>query len=81
MIHYSLQCTKGHVFGEWFASMDEYDQRAEASDLACPKCGDVHVEKALMAPNLAHGSRGDPLPSCEGGAGPTCATCPMAESA
>ena len=81
MIHHSLQCTKGHVFGEWFASMADYDERVEASDLACPECGDVHVEKALMAPNLASGSTGDAMTACEGGEGPSCATCPMAESA
>ncbi len=81
MIHYSLQCTKGHVFGEWFASMADYDEKAEGGDLACPDCGDQKVEKALMAPNLAKGSVSGPAPACEGGEGPTCASCPMAESA
>ena len=62
MIVFDLKCGKGHGFEEWFASSDEYDSRRAASDLACPECGDTHIEKGLMAPRL-NGGASVPVPS------------------
>ena len=80
MIHYTLQCAKGHSFGEWFDRISAFDERSAAGDLVCPECGDKHVAKALMAPNLSTRAP-EPMAACDGGDGPACATCPMAESA
>lgn len=56
MIVFSLRCTKGHVFDEWFASGGEYEAKAKAGELHCPECGDKQVAKAIMAPRVASGT-------------------------
>jgi hypothetical protein len=53
MIRYSLICDKGHEFDSWFADSAAYDRQAKRKLVACPLCGSVKVEKALMAPRLA----------------------------
>lgn len=53
MILYSLKCAKGHGFESWFQSAQAFDNLASAGHVECPICGDVSVEKALMAPQLA----------------------------
>lgn len=53
MIRYSLKCGADHVFDEWFSNSADYDAKAAAGELACPSCGDRHVVKAIMAPNVA----------------------------
>ena len=52
MIVYQLRCSNGHEFEAWFRNSATYDQQAENGDVICPKCGDVHICKALMAPNI-----------------------------
>lgn len=37
----------------WFADSATYTTLAEAGQVACPECGSVEVEKALMAPGIA----------------------------
>jgi len=76
MITFSLVCSKGHGFEEWFASSSEYEQLKKSKDIACPTCGDKKVEKGLMAPNVAT-SAAAPAPSCA--AAPSCGNgmCPM----
>ena len=65
MILYSLQCGKGHVFDEWFASSADYDAKAKAHDIACPDCGGTDVGKAIMAPNVCRGAAAaPPAPAC-----------------
>jgi len=75
MIVYKLQCARGHPFEEWFASSSEYDQLAAKQKIPCPQCGDKSVTKALMAPNVASGSKPETAPcgatACASGA------CPM----
>ncbi len=52
MIRYSLTCEKSHAFEAWFASSDAFDKQVKRKLVACPACGSVKVEKALMAPNV-----------------------------
>lgn len=53
MIQYSLQCAQGHRFDAWFKSAAAYDDQQARGIVTCAQCGDGHVEKAPMAPNVA----------------------------
>ena len=55
MILYRLRCSKHHEFESWFRSSDAYDRQAARKLIACPRCGDDKVERALMAPRIAKG--------------------------
>lgn len=55
MIRYSLSCKSDHRFDSWFASAAAYDSLRAAGQVACPVCGATEIEKALMAPAVAHG--------------------------
>lgn len=68
MIRYSLQCRHGHTFEEWFSNSADYDEKAAAGALTCPECGDTHVAKAIMAPNVGKGGT-DAMPPCAMGGG------------
>lgn len=50
MIHYSLRCSKAHGFDSWFQSAGAYETLGNAGLISCPICGDVAIEKTLMAP-------------------------------
>jgi len=63
MIRYSVQCSQGHVFDEWFSNSADYDDKAAAHDISCPECGDKQVSKAIMAPSVAKG-KSAPAPTC-----------------
>jgi|ETNmetMinimDraft_15_1059895.scaffolds.fasta_scaffold293487_1 hypothetical protein len=63
MIVYSLNCSKGHNFDEWFTSSSDYDKQIKAKSLACPTCGDKKVGKGLMAPNVGK-TAVTPAPAC-----------------
>ena len=52
MIRFSLRCASGHEFEAWFRNGEGYEAQQKASEIACPECGDTHVEKALMAPSI-----------------------------
>ncbi|MCP4385973.1 MAG: DUF1178 family protein [Hyphomicrobiales bacterium] len=52
MIRFALRCANEHDFEAWFRSGDDYDRSAAQNEVACPVCGEVRVEKALMAPAL-----------------------------
>jgi hypothetical protein len=73
MIVFDLKCENGHRFEEWFASSAEYEDRQAAHALACPTCGDTHVDKALMAPRVnGGGAAAEPstpcgMPACAAG--------------
>ncbi|VBB69295.1 FIG004851: hypothetical protein [invertebrate metagenome] len=65
MIHYSLRCVRDHHFDEWFENSSDYENRASAGTIACPTCGDTHIDKAVMAPNVSGAGRSVDLPpSC-----------------
>ncbi|WP_297112592.1 DUF1178 family protein [uncultured Devosia sp.] len=53
MIQYSLQCSNGHRYEAWFKSAAAYDEQQARGIVTCAQCGDAHVEKAPMAPNVA----------------------------
>lgn len=55
MIRYSLSCKSDHRFDSWFGSADAYETQQKQGLVACPLCGSTEVEKALMAPAVAHG--------------------------
>lgn len=53
MIRFALRCAAGHDFEAWFASSATFEAQREAGEIACPVCGGVEVEKALMRPAVA----------------------------
>jgi len=57
MIKFSLKCHNNHEFEAWFGSSAEYDRQCDAGLVTCAICGDGHISKALMAPNL--GTKGN----------------------
>lgn len=59
MIRYRLRCGDGHRFDGWFRSSDDFDRRRGTEALACPACGSLAVDRALMAPAVARGRPGD----------------------
>lgn len=52
MIAFDLICARQHRFEGWFASSQDYDRQLSAGLVACPACGDAHIEKALSVPNV-----------------------------
>ena len=63
MIRYMLICEHDHEFEAWFSSSKDYDDQANAGYVACPDCGTVKVEKAIMAPNVSTGRRKEKIAS------------------
>ena len=54
MIIFDLKCSPhAHVFEAWFGSSGDYEDQKARGLLACPLCGSLEVEKALMAPNVS----------------------------
>lgn len=53
MIHYQLQCARGHGFDGWFRSSGAFDSQAREGLVECPACGDRAIERALMTPSVA----------------------------
>jgi hypothetical protein len=53
MIHYALRCAGGHDFDGWFPGSDGFEAQRAAGQVACPRCGSVVVDRALMAPAVA----------------------------
>ena len=60
MIRFSLRCASGHEFEGWFRNGEGYDAQQTAGEIACPECGDTHVEKALMAPSIGRSREARP---------------------
>lgn len=72
MIRYALNCNQGHTFESWFANSAAYDKQAKRGLVACPVCGSMKVEKAIMAPNLGQaGTAAGPRPATSTPAAPT----------
>jgi hypothetical protein len=57
MIKYALGCAEGHSFDSWFPSSDAFEKQRKRGLVACPECGDIHVEKAIMAPAVVGAER------------------------
>ncbi len=80
MIVFDLKCSKDHSFEEWFDSSADYEAKAAAGAIACPKCGDRNIAKALMAPNISAGAGAAPSRSAPCAQAAACGetSCPMA---
>ncbi|QRG06576.1 DUF1178 family protein [Xanthobacter dioxanivorans] len=66
MIRYTLNCAAGHQFESWFPSSGSFDAQQARGLVACPSCGSVQVEKAMMAPSVARTDRPDtPAPATD----------------
>lgn len=61
MIAFDLKCQAAHVFEAWFGTSAAYDEQQERGLICCPVCGDVHISKAIMAPNI--GRKGNQPPA------------------
>ncbi|HXP31115.1 MAG TPA: DUF1178 family protein [Stellaceae bacterium] len=62
MILFKLRCTEDHEFEAWFRDNAAYDRQHSRGQIACPSCGTVAVEKALMAPRLGRSRSEAPQP-------------------
>ena len=68
MIHYQLRCSQDHEFDGWFKDSAAFEAQAARGLVECPVCGDVKVDRALMAPALMapalgrHGAERAPEP-------------------
>lgn len=63
MIKYSLICAADHEFEIWFSKISDFDEQAPKGLVACPHCGSVKVEKAIMAPNISTSRKKDSIAS------------------
>jgi hypothetical protein len=61
MIRFALRCASGHEFEAWFRNGEGYETQQTAGEVACPECGDTHVEKALMAPSIGRSREAAPI--------------------
>ncbi|MFM9852661.1 MAG: DUF1178 family protein [Sphingomonadaceae bacterium] len=52
MIVFDLKCSTDHVFEAWFANSESFEDQRMRGFLCCPLCGDVTIEKAVMAPRV-----------------------------
>jgi hypothetical protein len=57
MIRYTLICDNAHDFESWFSTSASFEEQAARGFVACPVCGSVKVERAIMAPNVARTDR------------------------
>jgi hypothetical protein len=55
MIHYQLRCAADHEFDGWFRSSAAFEAQAADKLLACPRCADTRVTRAVMAPRIGKG--------------------------
>jgi hypothetical protein len=78
MIRYTLTCAGGHGFDSWFQNAAAFGALQAAGQLACPVCGAVEVEKAMMAPTVVQGrpraGTDAPAPSATAATRPSLAT-------
>lgn len=61
MIKYDLICDCDHVFETWFSKGSDFDEQAPKGLIACPHCGSVKIEKAIMAPNVSTSRKKDSI--------------------
>ncbi len=48
----NLRCGQHHAYEGWFASEEDFLSQKERAIVACPLCGDTHVERLPTAPRL-----------------------------
>ncbi|HEX3862449.1 MAG TPA: DUF1178 family protein [Stellaceae bacterium] len=61
MILFTLRCAEGHEFDGWFRDGAGFEAQQQADEIACPQCGDAHIEKALMTPNIGRRHKTPPI--------------------
>jgi hypothetical protein len=59
MILYRLRCHRGHEFESWFKDSKAYERQEKRSLIGCPSCGASKVERAIMAPRIGKGAKGE----------------------
>jgi hypothetical protein len=59
MIKYALACDKDHAFESWFPDSGSYEAQARRGLIACPVCASTRVSKAIMAPAIVGGQKGE----------------------
>jgi hypothetical protein len=57
MISFNLKCGNGHAFEGWFSSGADFETQQGRKLVECPHCGDLRIEKALMAPAVSTARR------------------------
>jgi hypothetical protein len=57
MIRYALVCEAAHDFESWFSTSAGFEEQVARGLVACPVCGSMKVERAIMAPNIARTDR------------------------
>jgi hypothetical protein len=53
VISFALRCSNAHEFDAWFRNSGDFDAQKARRLVACPVCGSVEVDKALMAPAVS----------------------------
>ena len=56
MIKYDLKCGISHSFEGWFSSSKDYEEQVKEGLLSCPICGDLSIERAIVAPAIKKSS-------------------------
>mgnify|MGYP001554559791 FL=1 len=57
MIRCSLECQNEHSFDGWFRNSEDFEKQKKRGLIACPDCGSLKVDKALMAPSVSTGRK------------------------
>lgn len=52
MIKYDLKCGISHSFEGWFSSSKDFEEQSKEGLVSCPICGDLNVERAIVAPAI-----------------------------
>jgi hypothetical protein len=80
MIRYALVCEKKHEFESWFPDSAAFDRQNKRGLVACPACGSVKIDKALMTPRLAGSRKRAVVAEARSPADATPVTVPAAEA-
>ena len=56
MIKYDLKCEVSHAFEGWFASSTDYEEQFKDGLLSCPICGNLNIERKIVAPSIKKSS-------------------------
>ena len=56
MIKYDLKCGMSHSFEGLFSSSSDYEEQVQEGLLSCPICGNLSIERAIVAPAIKKSS-------------------------
>jgi hypothetical protein len=57
MIAFDLECSKGHLFEEWFDSIESFEKQDAQDMVSCPVCEDINI-KRVLSPVTVKSSKG-----------------------